>query len=484
MEGKRKSAEQIGVTCKKSTTQVCIRHELTGGENVKCCKEAWVNEYLLNDSNFNILNEPFKICIVKDFINDESFLYDLINDLSSLNLISKNNDLYQLHQSEDLANVNLPTVSKLENFLHGQCLAWMQEVTGIELDYKVSATYSCYKETDYLLCHDDRCENRRIAFIIYLNNNWEPDDGGALQLFEVNDCGQPVEAVHSIFPKFNSFVFFEVTDKSFHQVAEVLSSDKKRISVNGWFHSSVQCTQSGYREQEIIKFLPHPLLDDDLLNIYINPCYLNESYYSEVSGIFEEESQISLVKFLKDVVFNSICEALHDDQIEWEKKGPYNRCQYFVPRSDTLPSCVKSFADFLSSSSFFMFLRKLTQLDLGSSSDDHAECSSNLSSDSRYFYEIQKWERGCYSLLNDDDPIFKESALDAVMFFNVEGLEEYHGGYISYIARDEDLELLTVNPVENSLALTYRDNETLRFMKYINHLYPDKFYSISFVYSE
>ena len=31
-------------------------------------------------------------------------------------------------------------------------------------------------------------------------------------------------------------VCFEVTPESFHQVAEVLSKDKTRLSVGGWFH--------------------------------------------------------------------------------------------------------------------------------------------------------------------------------------------------------------------------------------------------------
>ena len=46
----------------------------------------------------------------------------------------------------------------------------------------------------------------------------------------------PVEVVRSLVPKWNSFVFFEVSPSSFHQVSEVLSGSKTRLSINGWFH--------------------------------------------------------------------------------------------------------------------------------------------------------------------------------------------------------------------------------------------------------
>ena len=34
--------------------------------------------------------------------------------------------------------------------------------------------------TDYLLCHDDQLEGRRIAFIFYLAQDWTAQDGGLI----------------------------------------------------------------------------------------------------------------------------------------------------------------------------------------------------------------------------------------------------------------------------------------------------------------
>lgn len=44
-----------------------------------------------------------------------------------------------------------------------------------------------YYFPDTLLCHDDELDDRRIAFIYYLvPEKWTKEDGGALDLFNVN----------------------------------------------------------------------------------------------------------------------------------------------------------------------------------------------------------------------------------------------------------------------------------------------------------
>lgn len=68
------------------------------------------------------------------------------------------------------------------------------------------------------MCHDDKCGDRHIAFILYLVEEWNKEDGGALELFSANSGGYPDEIVKSIYPQFNMMVFFEVTNTSFHQV--------------------------------------------------------------------------------------------------------------------------------------------------------------------------------------------------------------------------------------------------------------------------
>lgn len=78
--------------------------------------------------------------------------------------------------------------------------------------------------------------------------------------------------------------------------------------------------------------------------------------------------------------------------------------------------------------------------------------------------------------------------MDAQLFFNCKEWTPDCGGFTSYVAKDEDEELLAAQPETNSLHLVYRDVDTLKFVKRvtdeINRL-PDKsFHDISVVYYE
>ena len=56
-----------------------------------------------------------------------------------------------------------------------------------------------------------------------MSPHWSSADGGALDLFSTNSEGLPNAVVKSLLPTNNSFAFFPVGEKSFHQVAEVTS---------------------------------------------------------------------------------------------------------------------------------------------------------------------------------------------------------------------------------------------------------------------
>ena len=92
---------------------------------------------------------------------------------------------------------------------------------------------SLYLKTHYLLPHDDRLERRRIAYLYYLST-LAKKDGGALALYDSKNK-KPTEIVKKIVPQFNTFAFFEVSGRSFHEVEEIVS-DKQRIAISGWFH--------------------------------------------------------------------------------------------------------------------------------------------------------------------------------------------------------------------------------------------------------
>ncbi|PKK23190.1 2-oxoglutarate and iron-dependent oxygenase domain containing 1, transcript variant X3 [Columba livia] len=347
---------------------------------------------------------------------------------------------------------------------------------------------------DVLLCHDDELEGRRIAFILYLVPPWEKSDGGTLDLYSTDEHFQPQQIIKSLVPSWNTLVFFEVSPVSFHQVSEVLSKEKCRLSVSGWFHGPSIVRPTRHIEAPLPRS-PHIPYD-------------------------KEKYQL-------------LCEALESKDIQWSSRGPANKRLYETAEEDSLPDVLKKFLQFLRSEALFLLLSNFTGLKLhflapsdededaeeGRAADtarhsspkqaeteQHADSNphqpdnipgaqdsemQNSSGTPLCAGELRRWTHGHYTLVHDTQAT--EFALDLLFYCGCEGWDPEYGGFTSYIAKGEDEELLTVNPEENCLALVYRDKETMKFVKYINHRslahlkkHPNRtgFWDFSFVYYE
>ncbi|ETO19794.1 hypothetical protein RFI_17436 [Reticulomyxa filosa] len=116
----------------------------------------------------------------------------------------------------------------------------LEEMTGITVANKPDLFASVYRDGNYLLCHDDQIDTRAIAFILYLTpKDWTKEDGGRLNIYKsVNEDipDMKLELYEEVLPVRNSVILFEVCKKSFHEVSEVLTKEKDRIAIGGWFH--------------------------------------------------------------------------------------------------------------------------------------------------------------------------------------------------------------------------------------------------------
>ncbi|GAB1607165.1 prolyl 3-hydroxylase OGFOD1-like [Argonauta hians] len=599
---------------------------------------------------------PFVHCVLPQFIREDQCLETLQGELQEVTFNEKNNDLYNFHQSCDLAHHSSPQISAFRQLFYTDVLQWMKKITNIELTSTVDLFCSIYEYTDVLLCHDDELEGRRIAFILYLVPPWDHTDGGSLDLFDTNELCQPRGVVKRVSPAWNQFTFFEVSPKSFHQVSEVLSKDKTRLSVSGWFHGPSLPPNPSLGQCSKLPLYPSLESETDILYSWVNPSYLGLEVQAEIQEKFELESEIQLQDFLRAEKYLAVNEAFLKGNIKWEEKGPANQRQYSVALSATQPDILTQCIDFLHSDIFFLFLSNLTGLKLhseaavsddddddddkkddgsgggggnvktegnkcssgngsgsisssskgshhggddeggssssskvshhdgggkggsisssssskvshhdggssssskhsrhdgggsssisnsssssskgshdgGSSSSKHSRHGDNSKSDggtipessrksdskmdqvtassdlgssqgegqtqkgvtsgssvARCSTEVRRWSHGCYTLLRDTEAQEADFALDAFLFFACEGWQSDYGGYISYIVKGEDEELLTVSPAHNSLALVYRDSETLHFVKHVNHRISEmpnqEFFDISLVYHE
>ncbi|VDM52367.1 unnamed protein product, partial [Angiostrongylus costaricensis] len=182
---------------------------------------------------------PFPHWQLRDFLHVDSSVLERIEAelISYPSWNRKENDLYSLFQTPDLQTIDKaeqPAIVDFRNFLCDKVRTWLENVSGVKLLSQVDATGSCYASTDHLLPHSDE----RFAFVYYITQEpWEESFGGQTNIYN-KDC-EPTTIFTSLLPYRNSLLLFEVSDRSWHSVAEVLGEDNDpRLSINGWFHSS------------------------------------------------------------------------------------------------------------------------------------------------------------------------------------------------------------------------------------------------------
>jgi len=175
-----------------------------------------------------MIKKPFPHLEIKDFLKKDEAL-NLLKKLKKQKLYPKKSDLFQFSQTNDLLK-NKGFRELVKHLTSKEFISYLENKTKIKLNGKIDLFGSSYQDTDFLLPHDDRLSGRKIAFMLYLSD-LKNEDGGAFLLYGKNNVEKKTV------PKFNRFVFFEVSPQSLHGVEEVVGR-KKRYALSGWFHGN------------------------------------------------------------------------------------------------------------------------------------------------------------------------------------------------------------------------------------------------------
>ena len=225
---------------------------------------------------------PYKHSVISDLIDDDLLRKVRSEIKTNVHFTPKETDIYKIHQSGDLANLDgldddalakLPSLLALRDGLYSQTFRdYVSRITncGPLSGRKTDMAINVYTPGCYLLCHDDVIGSRKVSYILYLTDPdtpWQPEWGGALRLFPVVDrkgkdgevAKTPLpDVVKVIPPAWNQLSFFAVQPgESFHDVEEVYHAPSKeelernggriRMAISGWFHIP-QIGEDGYVE--------------------------------------------------------------------------------------------------------------------------------------------------------------------------------------------------------------------------------------------
>ena len=230
-------------------------------------------------------SKPYKHGVIPSLIQP-TLLRDVRSEITShISFTPKETDIYKIHQSGDLANLDglddtslqqLPSLVKLRDALYSNDFReYLSELTGAGKlsGSKTDMAVNVYTPGCHLLCHDDVIGSRRVSYILYLmdpEKGWKPEWGGALRLYptvkrESEEGQQAVDVPEpdhssSIPPAFSQLSFFAVQPGlSYHDVEEVYArkdtepeeddGGRVRMAISGWYHIP-QKGEEGYQEGE------------------------------------------------------------------------------------------------------------------------------------------------------------------------------------------------------------------------------------------
>src|SRR3989338_7535824 len=177
-------------------------------------------------------NKPFPHIFIKDFLEEEK-ARQLSAALCAEKFEKKQSDLFSLSQTQDFGGIKRGVLQDFYQLFCSKKFAQvMQQITGIKLKVgTIDMAGSLYECCDYLLCHDDQLEGRKLAYIHYISDTFRENDGGSLALL-ADTSGKPGKTMRRYIPQWNSFIVFLVSPKSWHEVEEVLT-EKKRYAIGG-----------------------------------------------------------------------------------------------------------------------------------------------------------------------------------------------------------------------------------------------------------
>ncbi|XP_061717457.1 prolyl 3-hydroxylase sudestada1 [Cydia pomonella] len=479
-----------------------LNHTIKSQELIDKFKTHWTEQKDLSIPELTLTCSPFRLGLLHGLLANPDMINNIVDDMNTLDWSRKKMDLYEFHQTADLASLTWQrSIRGIHELLKTEVMSWVSAVTGLELT-SVSASCSLYGPGDHLLVHDDLLGTRRVAFILYLapwpcppqrdqngddhvdvdnDTGWSAHMGGALELLARDEDGRPTDVARSVLPANNMLAFFQVGPETFHQVGEVLSLELPRLSINGWFHGPAGREPPAPAEPAAPdQHRPHS--DPVVMQSMLEASYMTPRARAAIQAQMERQSEVCLRDLLQVDFYTSLVQALRQEELPWERAGPGNERRYLrLPPlwedSQPLDHPVRQLLKMAAGTAWFRLLHDCTDLTL-----------------TKYErLELQKWSPGDFTLLPPRAQ-YAAPRLEAVVYLALPA-RRVCGGATTYLAPEErpaepaepDAALVTVPPVSNALSLVYCDAGAAGFTKYLSKMTmapEDHFFILACTYRE
>ena len=101
-----------------SSKSLQLGSDIIDTEFVKKFAECWKNDMALKSKGCELLKNPFKSAIIQGLVFNEEVIAGLVEEMINMEWTRKQMDLYEFHQTTDLANVQSGLLSEFYQFLN------------------------------------------------------------------------------------------------------------------------------------------------------------------------------------------------------------------------------------------------------------------------------------------------------------------------------------------------------------------------------
>ncbi len=200
---------------------------------------------------------PFNFIFIDDFLN-QNILKEVLDDFNNQDFSTwdkRNHDKIQIKWRSDWKDDNdVPdnTYKLIQYFNSGNFLRYLSKITGIQGiipdPYLTGGGFNQINRGGTLAVHADgnwhdlMGVHRRLNVILYLNEDWQDEWGGHLELWSKTKDNNPNRCEEKINPLLNRLVIFRTDDFSFHGHPTPLKcpDDRSRRSLILYYYTNTR----------------------------------------------------------------------------------------------------------------------------------------------------------------------------------------------------------------------------------------------------
>lgn len=110
---------------KRQKLSLEMNAELLDSSFLNNFQEAWKQNLALSNKNSEIIVDPFKVCVLQNFLHSKELINDIRQEIYELDFNPRNMDLYEFFQSKDLKYLKSKHLNNFYEFLEKDVMNWV-----------------------------------------------------------------------------------------------------------------------------------------------------------------------------------------------------------------------------------------------------------------------------------------------------------------------------------------------------------------------